>query len=161
NLLYSHSNLDLSPLGGDDTVFRRFAGQPPTARTYNNNPDGTLSNDYNPGTNFGFGNPLYYQDKFIRDNLEQRLSACVGVNWQLWSNLSLDLRANHFTINNHNESFNKAYLNGGTLITTRNASASLDRTLRNQFTGMLNYSKVVADHTFDVLLGAEYYRDNS
>ncbi len=160
NVLYSHSKLNQSPLGDDNTVFRRFAGQATTARTYNNNPDGSLSNEYNPGTNFGFGNPLYYQDKFIRDNLEQRLSASMGVNWRIWKTLSLDLRANHFTINNHNEAFNKAYLNGGTLITTRNASASLDRTVRNQFTGILNYSKVVADHTFDLLLGTEYYHDN-
>lgn len=160
NILYSHSNLDLSPLGDENTVFRRFAGQPTTARTYNNNPDGTWSNQYNPGTNFGFGNPLYYQDKFIRDNLEQRLSASLGVNWRIWNTLTLDLRANHFTINNHNEAFNKAYLNAGTLITSRNASASLERTTRNQFTGILNYSRAISSHTFDLLLGSEYYKDN-
>lgn len=160
DILYSHSNLDRSPLGSDNTVFRRFAGQPPTSRTYNNNPDGTFSNVLNPGTNFGFGNPLYYQDKFIRNNLEQRLSVSVGLNWKILNNLGLDLRANHFMIDNHNSAFNKAFLNGGTLITTRSASASLARTLRNQFTGMLNYSKAVGDHTFDALIGAEYYNDN-
>ncbi|MBC9794958.1 SusC/RagA family TonB-linked outer membrane protein [Sinomicrobium weinanense] len=160
NILYSHSNLNRSPLGNDDTVFRRFAGQAPTSRTYNNNEDGSLSDEYNPGTNSGFGNPLYYQDKFIRENIEQRLSASVGMDWDIMSDLTLSLKGSHFTINNHNESFNKAYLNGSTLITTRNASTSLERTLRNQLTGTLNYAKSFGEHNFDLLLGAEYYKDN-
>ncbi|SHG20760.1 TonB-linked outer membrane protein, SusC/RagA family [Salegentibacter echinorum] len=159
NILYSHSNLNLSPLGNNNTVFRRFAGQAPTSRTYNNNPDGSISDDLNPGTNFGFGNPLYYQDKFIRDNLEQRLTASVGIDWDLMSNLTFSLTGSHFTVNNLNENFNKAYLNGNSLIETRNASASTEKTLRNQITGTLNYTKTFDKHYFDLLLGAEYYRD--
>ncbi|MCM4152676.1 TonB-dependent receptor [Arenibacter sp. N53] len=160
NILYSHSNLNRSPLGGDDTVFRRFAGQAPTSRTYNNNEDGSLSTELNQGTNSGFGNPLYYQDKFIRKNLEQRLSASVGLDWKIYSDLTASIIGSHFTINNHNEAFNKAFLNGNTLITTRNASASLGRTLRNQLTGTLNYTKAINDHSFNLLLGGEYYKDN-
>src|SRR5690606_24028347 len=160
NIIYSHSNLKQSPLGGDDTVFRRFAGQPPTSRIFNNNPDGSLSDVYNPGTNAGFGNPLYYQDKFIRDNLEQRMLASVGINWDLTDALGLAVPASHFTVNNQNNAFNKAYLNAGSLITTRNASTSLERTLRNQATATLNYNKVFDKHTFDLLAGTEYYQDN-
>ncbi|MCM4156991.1 TonB-dependent receptor [Gramella sp. AN32] len=159
NILYSHSNLNLSPLGNNNTVFRRFAGQPPTARTYNNNPDGSISEDLNPGTNAGFGNPLYYQDKFIRDNLEQRLTASVGINWDILSDLTFSLTGSHFAINNQDESFNKAYLNGSSLIETRNASASVDKTLRNQLTGTLNYTKTFGEHYFNVLLGSEYFKD--
>lgn len=160
NILYTHSNLNQSPLGSDNTVFRRFAGQPPTSRTYNNNPDGSLSTDLNPGTNSGFGNPLYYIDKFVRNNLEQRLSASVGLNYDVAPDLVLAVNGSHFTINNQDASFNRAYLNGRTLITSRNASASLDRTLRNQLTGTLNYTKDLNAHHFDLLLGGEYYRDN-
>lgn len=160
NILYTHSNLSLSPLGSDNTVFRRFAGQPPTSRVFNNNPDGTLSSTLNQGTNSGFGNPLYYADKFIRKNLEQRLNASVGLNWQVVDNLKLAVTASHFTINNHNSSFNRAFLNGSTLITNRNASASLGRTLRNQITTTANYTKSFGVHNFDLLLGAEYYHDN-
>ncbi len=159
NILYSHSNLNLSPLGNNNTVFRRFAGQPPTSRTYNNNEDGTLSDDLNPGTNAGFGNPLYYQDKFINDNLEQRLTASVGVDWDIVSNLTFSLTGSHFAINNLNESFNKAYLNAGSLIETRNASASVEKTLRNQLTGTLNYTNTFGKHYFDLLVGSEYYKD--
>ena len=48
NIIYAHSNLNRSPLGSDDRVFRRFAGQAPTSRTYDNNPDGTQSNILSP-----------------------------------------------------------------------------------------------------------------
>ncbi|WP_209402468.1 TonB-dependent receptor [Pseudozobellia sp. WGM2] len=163
NILYSHSNLSLSPLGGDDTVFRRFQGQAPTSRDYDNNPDGTWSEVYAVGQNQGFGNPLYYQDKFIRKNLEQRLSASVGIDWNILDNLIFSVDGSHFTINNHNESFNKAYRVGSTtgpLRTAREASVGLDRTLRNQLTGTLNYIKSVGNHNFNALIGAEYFKDN-
>ena len=159
NILYSHSNLNRSPLGNNNTVFRRFAGQAPTSRTYNNNPDGSLSDELNPGTNSSFGNPLYYADKFVRDNLEQRLTASVGIDWDLMSNLTFSLTGSHFTVNNLNESFNKAYLSGNSLIDTRNASANVSKTLRNQITATLNYTKTFDKHYFDVLLGTEYFRD--
>lgn len=163
NILYSHSNLSLSPLGNDDTVFRRFQGQAPTSRDNDNNPDGTFSDIYTVGQNQSFGNPLYYQDKFVRKNLEQRLSASVGIDWNVLDNLILSVDASHFTINNHDESFNRAYRVGSTsgpLRTGREASVGLARTLRNQLTGTLNYTKKIGDHNFNVLVGAEYFKDN-
>ncbi|SHJ07123.1 TonB-linked outer membrane protein, SusC/RagA family [Arenibacter nanhaiticus] len=163
NVLYSHSNLNRSPLGGDDTVFRRFQGQAPTSRDYDNNPDGTWSDVYAVGQNQSFGNPLYYQDKFVRKNLEQRLSASVGIDWSILDELVLSVDGSHFAINNHNESFNRAYRVGSTsgpLRTAREASVSLGRTLRNQLTGTLNYTKSFGDHNFNALVGTEYYKDN-
>lgn len=163
NILYSHSNLSLSPLGGDDTVFRRFQGQAATSRTYDSNADGTFSDVYAVGQNQGFGNPLYYQDKFVKNNLEQRLSASVGIDWDIIDDLTLSVDGSHFTVNNHNESFNRAYRVGSTtgpLRTGREAAVSLDRTLRNQLTGTLNYTKKIEKHNFNALLGAEYYKDN-
>ncbi|MBJ6367805.1 SusC/RagA family TonB-linked outer membrane protein [Snuella sedimenti] len=163
NILYSHSNLNLSPLGGEDTVFRRFQGQASTSRTYDSNPDGTWSDQYAVGQNQGFGNPLYYQDKFVRKNLEQRLSASVGINWDIIEDLTLAVTGSHFTINNHNESFNRAYRVGSTtgpLRTGREAAVSLGRTLRNQLTGTINYTKKFGNHNINALLGAEYFKDN-
>lgn len=163
NILYSHSNLSLSPLGSNNTVFRRFQGQAPVSRTYDNNPDGTWSDVYAVGQNQGFGNPLYYQDKFVRKNLEQRLSALAGFDWKIIENLTLTVNGSHFAINNHNESFNKAFRtssNRGPLNTERLASVELERVLRNQLTGTLNYVKSFNNHNFNALLGAEYYKDN-
>lgn len=163
NILYSHSNLNLSPLGSEDTVFRRFQGQAPTARTYDSNPDGTWSDQYAVGQNQGFGNPLYYQDKFVRKNLEQRLQFSAGIDWDIMDELTFSLKGSHFAINNHNESFNRAYRTGSTtgpLRTAREAGVSLDRTLRNQLTGTLNYTKRFGDHNVNALIGAEYFKDN-
>lgn len=164
NILYAHSNLNLSPLGNEDWIFRRFQGQAATSRTYDSNPDGTWSDQYAVGQNQGFGNPLYYQDKFVRKNLEQRLTASVGLDWKLMEDLSLSIDGSHFAINNHNANFNKAYRVGSTtgpLRNTRDASVSLDRTLRNQLTGALNYSKKINEHNIYALLGAEYYSQNN
>ena len=163
NILYSHSNLSLSPLGSDNTVFRRFQGQASTSRTYDSNADGTWSDQYAVGQNQSFGNPLYYQDKFVRKNLEQRLSASVGVDWDILEDLTLSVDGSHFTVNNHNENFNRAYRVGSTtgpLRTGREASVRLQRTLRNQLTGTLNYTKKVGNHSFNALIGAEYFKDN-
>ncbi|WP_242117497.1 SusC/RagA family TonB-linked outer membrane protein [Aestuariivivens sediminicola] len=163
NIIYSHSNLSLSPLGSDNTVFRRFQGQAPTSRTYDSNPDGTWSDQYAVGQNQGFGNPLYYQDKFVRKNLEQRLAASVGINWDIIDDLTFSVNGSHFAINNHDENFNRAYRVGSTtgpLRTGREASVSLDRTLRNQLTGTLNYTNQIGKHNINALIGAEYFKDN-
>lgn len=163
SILYSHSNLNKGPLGSDDTVFRRFQGQAPTSRTYDSNADGTWSGRYAPGQNEGFGNPLYYQDKFIRDNLEQRLSASVGIDWDLMKDLTFSLNGSHYAVNSHYEDFNKAFRTGSntsTLRTSRDAEVRLNRTLRNQLTGTLNYAKKFGDHNFNALVGAEYFKDN-
>ncbi len=163
NILYSHSNLSLSPLGSDDLVFRRFRGQAPVSRDFDNNPDGTFSDILAPGQNQTFGNPLYYQDKFVRKNLEQRLSAFSGIDWKITDNLLFSLNGSHFTINNHNENFTKAFRTGnssGPLRTARQASVGLERTLRNQLTATLNYTKNFGNHNFNALMGAEYFKDN-
>lgn len=163
NILYSHSNLSRSPLGSDSTVFRRFQGQASTQRTFDTNPDGTMSDQYAVGQNQGFGNPLYYQDKFVRKNLEQRLAASFGVNWNVLNDFTIAVTGSHFSINNHNENFNKAYRVGSTqgpLRTAREASVSLTRTIRNQLTGTINYNKNFGSHNVNALIGAEYFKDN-
>lgn len=163
NILYSHSNLSRSPLGSDSTVFRRFQGQASTQRTFDTNPDGTMSDQYAVGQNQGFGNPLYYQDKFVRKNLEQRLAASFGVNWNVLNDFTIAVTGSHFSINNHNENFDKAYRVGSTqgpLRTAREASVSLTRTIRNQLTGTINYNKNFGSHNVNALIGAEYFKDN-
>src|SRR5690606_9806732 len=127
NIFYAHSNRDL-PYDSDYNLFQRTAGLAPTSRIYNNNPDGSLSNEYQPGTYLGFGNPLYYYDKFVNYNLEQRLSGSVQFDYTFLNDFTFTLRGSHFSVNNSNESFTKAYLNSGSLITSRNSSASLART---------------------------------
>ncbi|WP_299576775.1 TonB-dependent receptor [uncultured Sunxiuqinia sp.] len=159
NFIYAHSNQNL-PFDSEYNLFQRTAGLAPTSRIYNNNPDGSLSDDYQPGTYLGFGNPLYYQDKFIRYNLEQRLTGSVQLDYKFLNDFTLTARGSHFAINNSNESFNKAYLSSGSLNTERAASASHRRTLRNQLTALLNYKKTIQDnHNISALVGAEYFEE--
>lgn len=157
NLIYTHSNQDL-PYDTDYNLFQRTAGLAPTSRIYNNNPDGSLSNELQPGTYLGFGNPLYYYDKFIRFNLEQRFAGSVQLDYKFLKDFTVTLRGSHFSINNSNESFNKAYLNSGNLLTERTASASQQRQLRNQITALVNYKKTFNNsHNVNALLGTEYF----
>lgn len=159
NIFYAHSNRNL-PFDSDYNLFQRTAGLAPTSRIYNNNPDGSLSNEYQPGTYLGFGNPLYYYDKFVRYNLEQRLSGSVQLDYTFLNDFTFTLRGSHFSVNNSNESFNKAYLNSGSLITARNASAEQQRTLRNQVTALLNYRKTFGGlHNVSALVGTEYFME--
>ncbi len=160
NVIYAHSNRDV-PYDSAYNLFQRTAGLAPTSRIYINNPDGSLSNEYHPGTYLGFGNPLYYRDKFVRSNLEQRLTSSVQLDWKFLNNFTLTLRGSHFTVNNSNEEFNKAYLSSGRLKTDRISSASHSRVLRNQFTAMLNYKNTFADlHNVSALVGSEYFKEN-
>lgn len=161
NMIYAHSNLN-QPFIDAYSLFQRTAGLAPTSRIYNNNPDGSLSDEYQPGTYLGFGNPLYYRDKFIKTNLEQRLTASVEFEYKFLEHFTATLRGSHFTINNSNESFNKAYLNSGRLNTERVASASHNRTFRDQYTAMLNYRNTFADsHSVSALVGTEYFKEKA
>lgn len=161
NVIYAHSKRNL-PFDTDYNLFQRTAGLAPTSRIYNNNPDGSLSDIYQPGTYLGFGNPLYYQDKFIRKNLEQRLNASVQMDYKFLNDFNLMLRGSHFTVNNSDESFNRAYLNSGSLNTEREAGASHQRTLRYQLTAMLSYKKMISNaHNINALLGTELFEQNN
>jgi len=162
HVAYVHSSILGSPLGSDNTVFQRFSGQALTSRTYNHNPDGTLSNVLNPGTNSGFGNPLYYIDKINqRKDLQQRLTTSVKVDWDIIEDLKFSVTASHQATNDHGERFNKAYLSGGSLKTGRESYADLQRIQQNQVTGILNYKKTLAEkHNFDAMLGGEYFKKN-
>jgi len=161
NIIYAHSNQN-QPYDNVYNLFQRTAGLAPTSRIYNNNPDGSLSDDYQPGTYLGFGNPLYYQDKFVRSNLEQRLTASVQLDYRFFNDFTFTVRGSHFTINNSNEAFNKAYLSSGRLNTDRQSSASHDRLMRNQITSLLKYNKRINDvHNVSALIGAEYFKENS
>ena len=160
SILYSKSSLTKA-YAPDHWIFRRSAGQPPTSRIYNNNPDGTLSNVLNPGVNSSFGNPLYYRDKSIKGNIEQRLTAGVTLDWNILPELKFTAKGSYITRNETDESFNKAQLNGGGLQTGREASVKYRREQTSQYTAMLNYTKALfEDHNVNILVGGEYNKND-
>ncbi|MDD4632028.1 MAG: SusC/RagA family TonB-linked outer membrane protein [Proteiniphilum sp.] len=159
SMIYAHSNQAL-PFDEVYNLFQRCAGLAPTSRIYNNNPDGSLSDELQPGTYLGFGNPLYYRDKFPKSNLEQRLTASVQFDYKFLNDFILTVRGSHFTFNDSKESFNKAFISSGKLNTERQAKVSHERQLRNQMTAILNYKKQITHNNVAALLGAEYFREN-
>ncbi|WP_298630462.1 TonB-dependent receptor [uncultured Porphyromonas sp.] len=156
-VIYSLSNQNV-PFDNIYNIFQRSAGLAPTTRKFYANPDGSNSDRPHPGYEFGFGNPLYYHDKFEQYNLEQRFTGNVSIDYKIIDQLTLTLRGSHFMINNNNESFNHAFVSKGSLNTTRKAGVGYDRTIRNQFTGTLNYRDTFREkHNLAVLLGTEYF----
>ncbi len=159
SVMYANTNFN-EPYQSAWDMFHRSAGMAPTTRIYWNNPDGTLSNDYSPATALNFGNPLYYQDKFIRENLEQRLNASAQMDYRFLNDFTFTLRGNHFMINDTKEAFNKAFLQQGSWDNSRSASASYARLMRNQVTALINYRKSFGKHNIAALLGSEYFKEN-
>nr|WP_260390341.1 SusC/RagA family TonB-linked outer membrane protein [Ornithobacterium rhinotracheale] len=160
NVIYANSENTPNYLGNIYNVFQRAAGVAPTARIYNNNPDGSLSSEVNPGTEVNFGNPLYYKDKFVRENLEERLTSSIQFDWDFAKNFKLMLRGAYFNLHNTNESFDKAFYTKKVLITKRAASLSQSRATRKQLTATLNYANSFGNHNISALLGTEYFKQN-
>lgn len=159
NIIYGHSS-KIDSFDSIYDIFQRATGLAPTSRVYNNNPDGSLSDKLQPGTYRGFGNPLYYKDKFVNDNLEQRLTASGQFDWQLAKNFNLMARGSYFSVHETKEHFNKAFLNSGSLNTERIASAEYKRWLRHQYTSTLSYKNTFSEkHNVSALLGGEYFRE--
>lgn len=158
-MLYAISNSIPHYLGSDNySIFQRAAGLAPTTRIFYNNPDGSLSGDYNPGVGLNFGNPLYYNDKFVRDNMEQRLTTSLTMDWGFAKDFNLTVRGSFFTVSNNNTSFAKKYRDGGNTIDTRTSSFSMNRSMRPQLTSFISYKKNYGTkHHVDALIGHEYY----
>jgi len=140
---------------GEGTIAQRIMGQPPTSRLYNS--DGSI----NPGLSEGFGNPLYYADKFKQENLDQRLRTSLALEWNILSNLKLGVKGSYYNINSVDEAFNKAFMSGGNLNVTRQASAIYTR--NQTFTGnaILDYFVTFKEnHSIRAMIGSEYYTRN-
>lgn len=161
NITYARTNETPSYLGNDWQIFQRAAGLAPTHRIYYNNPDGTLSNAAHPGTAFHFGNPLYYNDKFQRDNLQQRLTASMQMDWQFAPKFNLMVRGSHFSNNITNQYFAKSYISGGNLVNSRVSSLGIGNTMRNQLTTLVSYKNTFGQkHNLEALVGTEYFKQD-
>lgn len=164
NVTYTRTNNNPPYMDGS-LVFQRAAGIAPTARIYNNNPDGTLSSVLSPGPRLSMGNPLYYNDIYERNNLEQRMVASMQLDWELLPKLNLMVRGSHFNVNNFFQSFTRGYYQEGQLpsnfVSSREASFSTGSTMRNQLTTTLNYRTNFGKHNLDALVGSEYFKQDA
>jgi hypothetical protein len=111
------------------------------------------------GNNSGDGNPLYNIDKFIRKNQTDKFTMGQSFKIDFTKELFLKINANWMFDEGFYEAFNKDYKTSPTAMnTTRSSSASFDRTLRQTYNAVLNYSKTFAEaHTVSGLIGSEFY----
>lgn len=158
SVMYLYSSTQ-SPFESVTDLFRRVQGMAPTTRLYYTNDDGTDTTNPFPGTYSGFANPQYYADKFERDNLEQRISGNVQLDYKITDKLTATLKGGHLMISNDAEVFVHAYQNGiaAAMNTDRVSSYSRSRNQTNQFTALLNYRNTFAKkHSLSALAGFEY-----
>lgn len=130
----------------------RSLGAPPTMRGRNEKGDLLVGRD------FGDGNPLVNDDKFIRNNNSDKFTMSQGFKIDLLKNLWLKTSANLFYDEGYNESFNKDYLQSpGNINRTRSSAASFGRTLSQTYNAVIDYNKSFGDHDLDLMAGTEYY----
>ncbi len=88
-------------INGEGNYMTRALGAPPTMRGTNANGDLLVGRDYQDG------NPLVNDDKFIRKNLNQKLTLTQAFTINFLENLSLRVSGNWFFNQSTSESFNK------------------------------------------------------
>lgn len=140
-------------INNEGNYFTRALGAPPSMRGTNANGDLLVGRDW------ADGNPAVNNDRFIRKNLNQKLTLSQAFVVNFLDNLSLRASANWFLNQTNNESFNKDYLSSpGNWVRTRNTSAMYGKTLNQTYNAVLNYNESInGQHNFDAMAGWEFY----
>lgn len=136
----------------DASIFYRQSLQP-TFKPFDDNGNPNANNGV------GAGNPLYYQEKYVRKNEARKTTFNVGARWEILKDLELKAQMNVYYTDDLNESFNKAiqYQNTTVPDVTRAASASYGRMFQQQHNVTLGYTKNFGGHNFSILAGGEYF----
>jgi TonB-linked SusC/RagA family outer membrane protein len=117
----------------------------------------------NPGNANSDGNPLYNLSKIQRSNVVNQVTANASLKYDILPGLYLKLTGMAYYNQNVQQSFTQAtqtYLQlvSGTYSTTRPSIMYNGSTFQQQYNGILNYNKTIADkHHLSVMLGAEYF----
>ncbi|MBB5283121.1 TonB-linked SusC/RagA family outer membrane protein [Rhabdobacter roseus] len=136
-------------------VIQRFTGIAPTARLTHD-----LTGAELPGVDGStLGNPSYFRDKFYNQNVEQRYSGGLNLEYRILPGLKVLASGSGFYRYTTANSFTKAYINGtgGVLVNTRNASFSNQRVSQYQYNGFLQYDKTFGKHSLSALGGGEFF----
>lgn len=141
----------------ENSYFGRMLSLPPTTRWEDE--EGNMLYGPRPG---GDSNPLYQPDQFYRDNETDKFTMVQSIDIDLMKGLTLHGTANWYYDEGVYESFNKDYRGSNGMVTSRGSQAEFDRTFSQTYNATLNYNTVfAADHSLNVLLGAEAYDNYS
>ena len=121
----------------------------------------------NPGNANSDGNPLYNLSKIQRSNIVNQITADASVKYDILPGLYLRLNGMAYYDENVQQSFTGAtqtyqQLVTGTYSTTRPSIMYNAATFQQQYNGLLNYSKTIAEkHHVSVMIGSEYFGQKS
>ncbi|MDH5826209.1 SusC/RagA family TonB-linked outer membrane protein [Sphingobacterium faecium] len=140
-------------INGEGNYMTRALGAPPTMRGVNANGELLVGKDWQDG------NPAVNDDKFVRNNINQKLTLSQAFTINFLENLNLRVSGNWFFNQSTAESFNKDYLaSPGNYVRTRNSSASYDKIYNQTYNAVLNYNtKFDEDHHIDAMVGWEFF----
>jgi TonB-linked SusC/RagA family outer membrane protein len=151
---------DQSLQNGESNYWGRMLSAPPTMRGYNENGELLLGRDASDG------NPIYNIDKYKRKNQTDKFT----LNQAFKVNLTKDLfiRVNGILMYDEgiSESFNQDFRIGILSLTNpntgwnrdRSSSSSFDRTTRQTYNAILNYTRSFSQkHNIDAMAGYEYF----
>lgn len=150
---------DQSLQNGEANYWGRMLSAPPTMRGTNPNGELILGRDASDG------NPVVNVDKYIRKNQTDKFTLNQAFTVKFLESLNLRLSGILFYDEGHYESFNKDFRTGFLSLTNPNAgwnrdrqsAASFGRTINQTYNAILNYNKEFGMHTFDAMVGSEFF----
>ncbi len=140
--------------GDYSSYFGRIMSTPPTVRFEDE--DGNMM----LGNSTGDGNQNFQNDKFLRDNQNDKFTMIQSFKAQFTPHLALNVTGNWYYNETLQESFNKDYKTNqaGSTNKTRGSSASFNRYFTQTYNATLQYTNTFADnHNLDAMVGTEYY----
>lgn len=151
---------DQSLQNGETNYWARMLSAPPTLREFNENGQWILGRDASDG------NPAFNIDKYKRDNQSDKFTLNQAFRADIMKGLYVRVAAILMYDESVEESFNKDFRTGIMSYTnpntgwnrTRSSSAQFDRTIRQTYNAIANYStKFLGKNNIDAMIGGEFY----
>jgi len=164
SLAFARANWrDQSLQNGEANYWGRMLSAPPTMRGTNANGELILGRDASDG------NPAINIDKYKRNNQSDKFTLGQSFKVDLLPELFLKIGGIIMYDESVAESFNKDFRIGIMSLTNANtgwnrdraSSAGFDRTIRQTYNAIANYSKDLSKHGINAMAGFEYYDEYS
>jgi TonB-linked SusC/RagA family outer membrane protein len=146
---YSRANSQEYP--NQRNVISRGLATPPTQKKYNE--DGTPTKGYNATS----PNPLWYAYYNDQSREDKRLSAFGKLTYRIIDDLKIESQLSTYNHHYKSDSFEKANEFNG----LRPASSSFGELERDKLEVYATYAKGIDDHSFSVMGGYSYQKDNN
>ncbi len=147
---FDYSKTDSEEYENQMNVISRGLATPPTQKKYNE--DGTPTKGYNATS----PNPIWYKYYNDRSRTDKRLSAFGKLTYYIIDGLKADVQLSTYNHYYKFDSFTKAHEFNGLRPTT----ATFDELERNKLEAYGTYTKTISSHSFSVMGGYSYQKDN-